>query len=118
MSAIRVCQELAAAEKEYSTQRGEYARKSSVMKGSTMVFIGRPPMASPRVPSGRSWRRSGRGLCQRPSRVATPYRGYYFHALTGQGKDASGGAKSYIVNGKMTEGFAFVAYLPNTSRPA
>ena len=40
----------------------------------------------------------------------TPYRGYYFHILTQQGKQAPGGAKSYIVNGKMTEGFAFVAY--------
>ena len=40
----------------------------------------------------------------------TPYRGYYFHILTRQGKDAPGGAKSYIVNGKMTGGFAFVAY--------
>jgi hypothetical protein len=27
-----------------------------------------------------------------------------------QGKHAPGGAKHYIVNGKMTEGFAFVAY--------
>jgi hypothetical protein len=30
--------------------------------------------------------------------------------LTRQGKNGPGGAKSYIVNGKMTEGFAFVAY--------
>lgn len=29
---------------------------------------------------------------------------------SGDGKNATGGAKSYIVNGKMTEGFAFVAY--------
>jgi hypothetical protein len=40
----------------------------------------------------------------------TPYRGYYYHILTRQGKNAPGGAKSYIVNGKMTGGFAFVAY--------
>jgi hypothetical protein len=39
-----------------------------------------------------------------------PYRGYFFHTLTSQGKDASGGAKPYLVNGKMTGGFAFVAY--------
>ena len=42
--------------------------------------------------------------------AATPYRGYYYHILTRQGKNAPGGAKSYIVNGKMTGGFAFVAY--------
>ena len=40
----------------------------------------------------------------------TPYRGYYYHILVRQGASAAGGAKNYIVNGKMTEGFAFVAY--------
>jgi hypothetical protein len=40
----------------------------------------------------------------------TPYRGYYFLVLTRQGKSAKGGARNYIVNGKMTEGFAFAAY--------
>lgn len=41
---------------------------------------------------------------------STPYRGYFFRILTRQGKDAPDGAKSYVVNGKMTDGFAFVAY--------
>jgi hypothetical protein len=41
---------------------------------------------------------------------STPYRGYYYHILTRQGKNAPGGGKSYIANGKMTQGFAFVAY--------
>jgi hypothetical protein len=40
----------------------------------------------------------------------TPYRGYYYHILTRQGKNAPGGAESYLVDGKMTAGFAFVAY--------
>jgi hypothetical protein len=40
----------------------------------------------------------------------TPYRGYFFHILASQGKKNTGGAKSFVVNGKMTEGFAFVAY--------
>lgn len=38
------------------------------------------------------------------------YFGYYFRILTAQGKHAPGGAKSYLSNGKMTEGFAFIAY--------
>jgi len=33
-----------------------------------------------------------------------------FRILTSQGRHAPGGAKSYIVNGKMSAGFAFVAY--------
>ena len=58
ISAIRVCQELVAAQKEYS--RGSTTstpRKSSVMKGSTMAFIGKLPMANRRAPSGRWWHR-------------------------------------------------------------
>jgi Protein of unknown function (DUF2950) len=39
-----------------------------------------------------------------------PYNGYFFRILTKQGPHALGGAKSYIVNGAMTQGFAFIAY--------
>ena len=39
-----------------------------------------------------------------------PFNGYFFRILTSQGKAAPGGAKSYIVNGKMVGGFAFIAY--------
>jgi hypothetical protein len=39
-----------------------------------------------------------------------PYHGYAFRILTAQGKHAPGGAKSYVKNGRMTEGFALVAY--------
>jgi hypothetical protein len=39
-----------------------------------------------------------------------PFNGYYFRILTAQGNNAEGGAKSYLVNGKMEGGFAFVAY--------
>jgi hypothetical protein len=39
-----------------------------------------------------------------------PFHGYYFHMLTRQGANVPGGAKDYVVSGKMTGGFAFVAY--------
>ena len=39
-----------------------------------------------------------------------PFDGYYFRILTKQGDKAPGGAKDYIVNGKMTGGFAVLAY--------
>jgi hypothetical protein len=39
-----------------------------------------------------------------------PFNGYYFRILAAQGNNAAGGAKSYLVNGKMVSGFAFVAY--------
>jgi len=38
------------------------------------------------------------------------YRGYHFKILTRQGKNAAGGAYSYVINGRMIAGFALVAY--------
>jgi hypothetical protein len=39
-----------------------------------------------------------------------PFHGYFFRILTAQGPHAHGGARNYIVNGKMTGGFAIVAF--------
>lgn len=39
-----------------------------------------------------------------------PFNGYYYRILTKQGATAKGGAKDYIVDGKMTGGFAILAY--------
>ncbi len=39
-----------------------------------------------------------------------PFNGYMFRILTRRGTHAPSGAKSYIVDGKMSAGFAFVAY--------
>jgi hypothetical protein len=39
-----------------------------------------------------------------------PYHGYYYRILKAQGKDAPGGARSYVAKGKMIGGFGVVAY--------
>ena len=39
-----------------------------------------------------------------------PYEGYNFRILTAQGPNGDGGAKSYIKSGRMTGGFAIVAW--------
>ena len=39
-----------------------------------------------------------------------PYHGYFFRILKAQGKNAPGGVKSYLKDGKMTGGFAVVAW--------
>jgi len=44
------------------------------------------------------------------SGATAPYYGYLYKILTAQGPEADGGAKSYIVDGKLTGGFALVAY--------
>ena len=50
----------------------------------------------------------GRDL-EKPAPPA-PFHGYYFKILTAQGPKAAGGAKSYVVNGEMSGGFALVAW--------
>ncbi len=50
------------------------------------------------------------GYQGKPSGSPSPYHGYYFRLLNAQGKDASGGAYSYMWRGKMIGGFALVAY--------
>ncbi len=39
-----------------------------------------------------------------------PFHGYYYRILTKQGAAAKGGARDYVVDGKLARGFAFVAY--------
>jgi hypothetical protein len=40
----------------------------------------------------------------------SPLHGYYFRILKAQGAAAPGGARSYVVNGEMSKGFALVAW--------
>lgn len=44
------------------------------------------------------------------SEERAPYHGYYFKVLTRQGAAAPGGKYSYLINGNMIAGYAFVAY--------
>jgi hypothetical protein len=39
-----------------------------------------------------------------------PYEGYHFRILTAQGPNAEGGARSYVQSGRMTGGFALIAW--------
>jgi hypothetical protein len=111
MSAIRVCEELVAAEKEYSTQHSEYAQKIFSDDGQHNGLYWKASDSESHSPVGPLVASAvADGYAKGLGGPPTPYRGYYYRTLTRQGKDAPGGAKSYIVNGKMTAGFAFVAY--------
>ena len=112
LSTLGVCQELVAAEKEYySTQRNEYAQKIFSDEGEHNGLYWKAADGQPQSPIGPLVASAvAAGYAKKQGGAPTPYRGYYYRILTRQGKNGPGGAKSYIVNGKMTEGFAFVAY--------
>jgi hypothetical protein len=113
MSAMRICRELVAAEADYRRAQPEgFAQKIlsdsgernglywPAAAGDAQSPIG--PLVAAAVNEG--YADNGKEI------VKTPYRGYYFHVMKRQGSHAPGGEKNYIVNGKMTDGFAFVAY--------
>ena len=112
LSAIMVCRELVAAQKEYyAMQHSEYARQIFSDEGQHNGLYWKVSDGEPQSPVGPLVASAvAEGYNKGQAGPPTPYRGYLFHALTRQGKNVSGGAKSYIANGKMTEGFAFVAY--------
>jgi hypothetical protein len=112
MSAIRVCQELVAAEKEYyAMQHREYAAKIFSDQGQHNGLFWKAADSEPQSPIGPLVAAAvAEGYVKGHGGPPTPYRGYYYRILTRQGKGGLGGVKNYIVNGRMTGGFAFVAY--------
>ncbi len=112
LSTIRVCHELVAAEKDYRrTQPEEFAGKILSDAGRRNGLYWPSAAGDPQSPIGPLVASAvSEGYTGGKEMEQTPYRGYFFHILTEQGKHAPGGAKSYIVDGKMTGGFAFVAY--------
>jgi Protein of unknown function (DUF2950) len=111
-SAIRVFHELVAAQKEYyAMQQNEYARQVYSDEGEHNGLYWKVSDGKPQSPIGPLVASAiAEGYAKGQGGPPTPYRGYFFRILARQGKHAPDGAKSYIVNGKMTEGFAFVAY--------
>lgn len=111
-STIRTCQELAMAQKAYFRAKGgQYAQAfvSAVGKQDGLYWQigdGEPP--SPLAPLVARAAAAGYPILEEG--LKTPYCGYRFRFLTGQGKHAPGGAKPYLQGGRMTRGFAFLAY--------
>jgi Protein of unknown function (DUF2950) len=113
LSAIRVCEELAKAQKEYySKQDKVYAAKFVSDEGTHdgLYWLGASnQFDSPIGPLVANAGSSG-GTTKNLKTGPVPFHGYYFRILDRQGKDAQGGEGDYMVDGKMVKGFAFVAY--------
>jgi len=106
ISTIHICQELVAAEKEFSAAHSHaYASKIYSDDGKQNGLYWKSDNGEAQSPIGPL---VAQAVAQ-DGVDSIPYRGYYFHMLTGQGANAPGGAKSYSAAGKTT-GFAFVAY--------
>ncbi len=114
LHAIDVCAALADSQAQYFSQKHggvkQYAQKFISDPGQQNGLYWESPQGSPRSPLGPLVAYATQeGLTIKPG-VAQPFNGYYFQLLKSQGSAAKGGAKPYVVDGKMTGGFAYVAY--------
>jgi hypothetical protein len=112
--AIDVSEALADAQEQYFAQKHggvkQYAQKFISDAGQQNGLYWESPQGSPRSPLGPLVAfATEEGFTIKPD-AAQPFYGYYFHRLDSQGPNARSGAKPYVVNGKATGGFAYVAY--------
>jgi hypothetical protein len=115
LAAIQACSDLVDAEKQYYDKApdgfaNQYARKlvSDVGRHNGLYWEGTADQLDSPINPLIAYARQNRPIDQ----VGThdPFNGYLFRILTSQGPHAPGGAMNYVVNGKMSAGFAFVAY--------
>jgi hypothetical protein len=116
LATIRACEAYVAAQKEYaqkghdSKAAGAYARKLASEPGKQDGLFWKVNPGEDPSPLGELAAEAASEGYTRATGKPTPFRGYFFRILTAQGAGAKGGAKSYLVNGEMRNGFAMVAF--------
>ena len=116
LSAIRVCLGYVEAQQEYaSTDREQdgiiqYAQKFASDPYRRNGLYWEPGEGEIPSPVGPFAARAAAEGYRRAGDKPTPYHGYYYKILKGQGKGAPGGAYNYVINGHMVAGFALVAW--------
>lgn len=116
LAIIEVCGAVADAQAEYFSQphdggkAKQFATKFISDPGKQNGLYWKTADGQPASPLGPlAAFATSEGYTAKPD-AHTPFHGYYFRMLTGQTDKAPGGAKDYMVDGKMVGGFAFVAY--------
>jgi hypothetical protein len=116
LSTIQVCLAYMEAQKDYASAghdgkpAGLYAPKLVSEPGKHDGLYWKASEGEPPSPLGELAAEAATEGYARSEGKSTPFHGYYFRILAAQGKPAPGGAKSYIANGEMRDGFALVAY--------
>jgi hypothetical protein len=113
---IDTCEAAARAQTQYYSQlhdgatRKQYALKFISDPGKQNGLYWQSSPGQPESPLGPLVAfATSEGYNAKPD-AHVPFNGYYFHMLKGQTDKARGGPKNYVVDGKMIDGFAFVAY--------
>jgi hypothetical protein len=114
---IKVLEDLADAQSEYASEardggsEGQFAQKILSDSGKHNGLYWETTEGQPESPIGPLVASAtAEGYKKDNGGNPIPFHGYYYKVLNGQGAMAPGGAKKYVVDGKMTGGFAFLAY--------
>jgi Protein of unknown function (DUF2950) len=113
---IQACLAIVDAQREYALKDRdknsllEYAQKFVSDPGKRNGLYWYANQGEPQSPFGPIFAQARSEGYKKSPYNPSPYHGYYYRILTTQGKDAPGGAYSYLVKGKMIGGFAVVAY--------
>jgi Protein of unknown function (DUF2950) len=117
LGAIAVCEGYVQSQMEYASKghdgssSGIYAQRLHSDPGKQNGLYWAVSTGQPQSPMGPLvTSAAAEGYSKQDSGSPSPYHGYIYKILTAQGPEAPGGAKSYIVDGKLTGGFALIAY--------
>jgi hypothetical protein len=90
---------------------GLYARRFGSDAGQQNGLYWPTRRGEPRSPLGVLVAQAAEeGYHRKQGEGRSPFHGYYFRILEGQGKSAKGGAADYVVGGEMSGGFGLVAW--------
>jgi hypothetical protein len=116
LTVIDILNEMADAQIEYfkTAHDGkvkQYAQRFTSTEGKHDGLYWKVAEGEPESPLGPlAARANAEGYQPGTKESPVPFHGYFYRILKEQGPHAEGGAKSYVVNGNMTRGFAFLAY--------
>jgi hypothetical protein len=112
LKAIAAAHAYVDAQRLYAKRQGGYAQKIRSDAGARDGLYWDDPSGKQPSPLGPLFAEaSAEGYGKQEAGAAPqPYHGYFYRILTEQGANAPGGARSYVKDGKMTGGFALVAY--------
>lgn len=114
LTAIGVLTEVANAQHEYFNQNHQFAQKFISDEGQHDGLYWPVAQGQPPSPLG-GLADFAKALGYSRSDTQQPFDGYYYRILTQENNSAQGGVKNYLENGKLTGGFAVLAW-PATYR--